>query len=89
MAINLVKTIDYPLDGDDQIKKICMNYINSVGMGNTVHYSYLYRLIYDQVPGIQVADIKIGLSKDAVSAADIAMSNIETASTTSDKVVIS
>ena len=89
VAINLVKTIDYPLDGDDQIKKICMNYINSVGMGNTVHYSYLYRLIYDQVPGIQVADIKIGLSKDAVSAADIAMSNIETASTTSDKVVIS
>lgn len=89
VAINLTKTIDYPLDGDEQVKKICLDYINSVGMGNTVHYSYLYRLIYDQVPGIQVADVKIGLSKDTVTAKDIEMSNVETANTTSDKVLIS
>ena len=89
VVIKLAKTIDYPRDGDEQIRKICMDYINSVGMGNTVYYSYLYQKIYDQVPGIKVADIKIGLSKDNVSATDIDMTNIETASITSDKVLIS
>lgn len=89
VAVKLVKTMEYPLDGDEQIKKICMDYINGVGMGNTVHYSYLYRLIYDQVPGIQVADIKIGTSRNQMSAQDIELTNVETAQVTSEKVVIS
>ena len=81
--------MEYPLDGNEQIKKICMDYINGVGMGNTVHYSYLYRLIYDQVPGIQVADIKIGTSRNQMLAQDIELTNVETAQVTSEKVVIS
>ena len=89
VAVKLVKTMEYPLDGDEQIKKICMDYINGVGMGNTVHYSYLYRLIYDQVPGIQVADIKIGTSRNQMLAQDIELTNVETAQVTSEKVVIS
>ena len=89
VAVKLVKTMEYPLDGNEQIKKICMDYINGVGMGNTVHYSYLYRLIYDQVPGIQVADIKIGTSRNQMSAQDIELTNVETAQVTSEKVVIS
>ena len=66
-----------------------MNYINGVGMGNTVHYSYLYRLIYEQVPGITVADIKIGTATTQMSAQDIELKTIETAQITSEKVVIS
>ena len=89
VAVKLVKTMEYPLDGNEQIKKICMDYINGVGMGNTVHYSYLYRLIYDQVPGIQVADIKIGTSRNQMLAQDIELTNVETAQVTSEKVVIS
>lgn len=89
VAVKLVKTMEYPLDGNEQIKKICMDYINGVGMGNTVHYSYLYRLIYDQVPGIQVADIKIGTSRNQMSAQDIELTNVETAQVTSEKVVVS
>ena len=89
VAVKLVKTMEYPLDGDEQIKKICMDYINGVGMGNTVHYSYLYRLIYEQVPGITVADIKIGTARTQMSAQDIELKTIETAQITSEKVVIS
>lgn len=89
VAVKLVKTMEYPLDGDEQIKKICMDYINGVGMGNTVHYSYLYRLIYERVPGITVADIKIGTSRTQMSAQDIELKTIETAQITSEKVVIS
>lgn len=89
VSIKLTKTMEYPLDGDEQIQKICMNYINGVGMGNTVHYSYLYRLIYEQVPGITVADIKIGTSRNQMSAQDIELKTIETAQITSEKVVIS
>ena len=89
VAVKLVKTMEYPLDGDEQIKKICMDYINGVGMGNTVHYSYLYRLIYERVPGITVADIKIGTATTQMSAQDIKLKTIETAHITSEKVVIS
>lgn len=89
VSIKLTKTMEYPLDGDEQIKKICMDYINGVGMGNTVHYSYLYRLIYERVPGITVADIKIGTSRTQMSAQDIELKTIETAQITSEKVVIS
>ena len=89
VAVKLVKTMEYPLDGNEQIKKICMDYINGVGMGNTVHYSYLYRLIYERVPGITVADIKIGTSRTQMSAQDIELANVETAQVTSEKVVVS
>ena len=89
VAVKLVKTMEYPLDGNEQIKKICMDYINGVGMGNTVHYSYLYRLIYERVPGITVADIKIGTSRTQMSAQDIELTNVETAQVTSEKVVVS
>ena len=66
-----------------------MKYINEIGMGNTVYYSYLYRLIYDQVPSIQVADIKIGTSEDSLAAQDITLTNVETAQITAEKVMIS
>ena len=89
VSIKLTKTNEYPLDGDEQVKKIVMKYINKIGMGNTVYYSYLYRLIYDQVPGIQVADIKIGTSKDSLAAQDITLTNVETAQITAEKVMIS
>lgn len=88
VLIKLTKTNEYPLNGDEQVKKIVMKYINEVGMGNTVYYSYLYRLIYDQVPGIQVADIKIGTSKDSLAAQDITLTNVETAQVTAEKVMI-
>lgn len=89
VSIKLTKTNEYPLNGDEQVKNIVMKYINEVGMGNTVYYSYLYRLIYEKVPGIRVADIKIGTSKTNLAAQDISLTNIETAQVTAEKVMIS
>lgn len=89
VSIKLTKTNEYPLDGDEQVKKIVTKYINEIGMGNTVYYSYLYKLIYDQIPGIQVADIKIGTSKDTLAAQNIKLTNVETAQITAEKVMIS
>lgn len=89
VSIKLTKTNEYPLNGDEQVRAIVMKYINEIGMGNTVYYSYLYRLIYDQVPGIQVADIKIGTNKNNLLAQDITLTNIETAQISAEKVMIS
>lgn len=89
VSIKLTKTNEYPLNGDEQVRNVVLKYIDGVGMGNTVYYSYLYRLIYEKVPGIQVADIKIGTSKDSLAAQDITLTNVETAQITAEKVMIS
>ena len=64
------------------------SFIDGVGMGHTVHYTYLYKQIYDQVAGIDVADIKIGLSKDSLSAQDLPMSDFEAAELADNGVTI-
>lgn len=89
VSIQLTKNVDYPTNGDELIKQIVMSYVNSVGMGNTVYYSYLYKMIYDQVSGITVANITMGLTKDNLEAKDITFTDIETAAITSDRVMIS
>lgn len=78
----------FPIDGLDQIKTAVMNYVQSVPMGDAVRYSYLYRAIYDQVPGIVVADITIGPDTDHLAAQDIALGGVQRASCTADMVVI-
>lgn len=89
VSVEITKNINYPTDGDELVKQIVMSYVNSVGMGNTVYYSYLYKMIYDQIDGITVANIKMGLSKDKLEAKDISFADVETASITSDRVMIS
>ena len=86
--IKLAKNDSYPLDGDEQIKNIVKSFIDGVGMGHTVHYTYLYKQIYDQVVGIDVADIKIGLSKDSLSAQDLPMNDFEAAELADNGVTI-
>ncbi|ASN59843.1 hypothetical protein CG419_04030 [Latilactobacillus curvatus] len=87
---NIKVTTDdsFPLTGNDQIKQTVLNYVRSVGMGEVIYYSYLYRVIYDNVPGIVVADIKIGTTKDDLKAADIKLTDIQRATITEDAVVI-
>ena len=87
---NIKVTTDdsFPLTGNEQIKQTVLNYVRSVGMGEVIYYSYLYRAIYDNVPGIVVADIKIGTTKDDLKAADIKLTDIQRATITEDAVVI-
>lgn len=79
---------DFPTDGQAQIKQAVADYVKSVGMGETVHYSYLYRAIYDSVPGIVVADVTIGTAKDSLSPQDIKLNDIQRATITLDSVVV-
>lgn len=88
IEIKLTKNEDlYPQDGDEQVKQAVQAYINSVGMGSTIYYSYLYQRIYN-VSGVTVADVKIGLSKDDVSAQDIELSDLETAEVADNGVIL-
>ncbi|KRL81816.1 baseplate J/gp47 family protein [Ligilactobacillus equi] len=77
--IHLEKNSMYPSDGDNQILNIVKQYLNSVDMGEVVRYTKFYQLIYSNVKGVDVADIKIGLSKEEVKAQDIVLSTLETA----------
>lgn len=89
VSVKLTKDPDqYPLDGDSTIKAAIADYIDGIGMGGTVRYTYLYKLIYDAVPGIVAADVKLGKTQNAMAAADIATSPTQTPATSLDKVVV-
>ena len=86
--IKLTKNEDaYPQDGDEQVKQAVQDYVSSVGMGSMIYYSYLYQRIYS-IPGVVVADVKIGLSKTEVSAQDIELSDLETAEVADNGVIL-
>lgn len=88
VEIKLTKNEElYPQDGDEQVKQAVQDYVSSVGMGSMIYYSYLYQRIYS-IPGVVVADVKIGLSKTEVSAQDIELSDLETAEVADNGVIL-
>lgn len=88
VAIKMTKNEElYPQDGDERVKQVVADYINSVGMGHTIHYSYLYQRIYT-VPGVTVADIKIGNTSDQLEAKDIVMDDYSTAELADNGVIL-
>lgn len=89
VSVKATTNESFTLEGNDQIKNAVMDYIKSVGMGDTIHYSYLYKYLYDNVTGLDVADVKMGISADKLSAGDIVLTDIQRATITSDSVVIS
>lgn len=89
VSIKMIKNEElYPQDGDERVKQVVADYINSVGMGHTIHYSYLYQRVYT-IPGITVADIKIGNTRDELSAQDITLDDFETAEVADNGVILS
>lgn len=80
---------DFPTDGLETIKQNVVDYINGIGMGGTVYFSYIFRNIYDNVPGIEVAKVAIGTDKDKLSMADIELTDIQRANATVDFVEVS
>lgn len=89
VSIKMTKNEElYPQDGDERVKQVVADYINSVGMGHTIHYSYLYQRVYT-IPGITVADIKIGNTRDELSAQDITLDDFETAEVADNGVILS
>lgn len=88
VKIHLEKGDMYPNDGDKRIANLVKTYVESVGMGNVLHYTKLYQQIYSEVSGIIVADIKVGFSLETVKAEDIQLQTFETAELADDGLVI-
>ena len=61
----VVNTNDsFPVDGKVQIKEQVNNYISTLEMGQAVRFSYMYKYIYDNVSGINFANVLIGTDED-------------------------
>lgn len=71
VQIQKISNLSYPVDGDEQIKQMIKNYLQSLTMGEIIRYSYLYKEIYDNVVGLDVIDVKIGTNASSLQAADI------------------
>lgn len=54
----------FPVDGISQIRQQVNNYISTLGMGQAVRFSYMYKYIYDNVSGINFANVLIGTDED-------------------------
>lgn len=78
----------FPSNGIDQVKSQIKEYIESLTMGETVRFSYLYKYIYDNVVSINVADVKIGLSSGTEAVQDIVMDPFDVASYNADNVTV-
>jgi len=82
--IKLTVNDSFPSDGVAQVKSQVKAYIDSLSMGQTVRFSYIYKYIYDSVIGIDVADVKIGKDQDSLAMADINLNPFDVASYNSD-----
>ncbi|HAP3867678.1 TPA: hypothetical protein IUV42_003163, partial [Enterococcus faecalis] len=87
--VNISIQVDskFEKNGQEEIKVIVNNYINNLTMGEVVRFSYIYPLIY-QIPGVVVADVKIGLSTETTEAKDINLNPNESAECKTENVVI-
>lgn len=70
----------FPTYGKEEINRMIVDHIQNLTMGSKVRYSYLYPIVY-QLPGVLVANIKIGLSPDEIDSVDIELSPNQTAYT--------
>ncbi|MGH2143691.1 baseplate J/gp47 family protein, partial [Enterococcus faecalis] len=87
--VNISIQVDskFEKNGQEEIKVIVNNYINNLTMGEVVRFSYIYPLIY-QIPGVVVADVKIGLPTETTEAKDINLNPNESAECKTENVVI-
>jgi len=88
VSINAQTNLDFETDGIQQIKNAVNDYLTKVPMGGIVRFSYLYKYVYDKVPGIDVIEVKIGSSKDSLSMADVQLQQFAIPVTTADSLVV-
>lgn len=79
----------FPADGKIQVAQSVIDYIRSVDMGGTVHFSYLYRNLYNNVPGIVVANVAIGKNKASLGMQDIELTSVQRAATRLENIEVS
>ncbi|QHJ83566.1 MAG: hypothetical protein [Caudoviricetes sp.] len=54
----------FPVDGVNKIKQQISDYMTTLEMGKAVRFSYMYKYIYDNVAGIEFANVLIGVDQD-------------------------
>lgn len=69
----------FPVDGATKIKQQISDYMSTLEMGKAVRFSYMYKYIYDNVPGIDFANVLVGTDddKDNLQAKDIIVTPFE------------
>lgn len=70
VEMSLTKGLEFPVDGEDQIREAIIRQVNSYGIGDDVIYSRLYTPI-NSVQGHQVDSLSIGVSVGDTSAGNI------------------
>lgn len=75
--ITIHATDSFPTDGIALVKEQVKEYINSLNMGDTVRYSYLFKYIYDNVVGVSFADITLGKDNTNLIAQDLVINPFE------------
>lgn len=75
--ITIHATESFPTDGVALVKEQVKEYINSLNMGDTVRYSYLFKYIYDNVAGVGFADVLIGRDNAHLVSQDLVINPFE------------
>ena len=75
--ILLHTTSEFPSDGVEMAKTAAETYIRELTMGSNVRFSYLFKYIYNAVPGIDFADVLVGLKPDDLKAENIKIDAFE------------
>lgn len=86
-SITITTNENYEHNGDEQVINAALTYINSLTMGESVRFSFIYPELY-KIPGVVVAEVKIGKSADTVEAKDIILGPNESAQAIYENVVI-
>ena len=88
VSIAAQTNLDFETEGIQQIKNAVNDYLVKVPMGGIVRFSYLYKYVYDNVPGIDVIEVKIGVDKDSLSMADVQLEQFAIPVTTSESLMV-
>lgn len=86
--ISATTNLNFETTGVQQIRDAVNSYLSTVPMGGIVRFSYLYKYIYDNVNGIDVATVTIGLSEAELAAKDVQLAQFAVAITSAESMVV-
>ena len=86
--ISATTNLNFETTGVQQIRDAVNSYLSTVPMGGIVRFSYLYKYIYDNVNGIDVATVTIGLSEAELAAKDVQLAQFAVAVTSAESMVV-
>jgi uncharacterized phage protein gp47/JayE len=99
VTVTVTKNAKYPLEGDALVKEAVIKAVGGTGtsgavhqglsMGDDVYQSQLVYVAHSACDGIVAVDVKLGFSANPTGTANLAVGDLEVASTDATKVVVS